>query len=91
MTGPGGACEPRPAPVMPQPVRVLARVGVTLQDLHGQDDPGVLQVGDVEVSRGVAGQADVQHPGTHVNTLRVRTLLLYQVNTVVNTCSYSCY
>lgn len=43
--------------------------GVTLQYLHGQDDPGVLQVGDVEVSRGVAGQANVEHPEKHTNTL----------------------
>lgn len=35
---------------------------LTLQDLHGQDGPGVLQVGDVQVARRVAGQADVQHP-----------------------------
>lgn len=33
-----------------------------MQDFHGQDGPGVLQVGDVEVARCVAGQADVQNP-----------------------------
>lgn len=38
------------------------REEVTLKDLHGQDGPGVLQVGDVQVARGVAGQADVEHP-----------------------------
>lgn len=32
-----------------------------MKDLHGQDDPGVLQVGDVQVASCVAGQADVQH------------------------------
>lgn len=35
---------------------------VTLKDLHGQDGPGVLQVGDVKVASCVAGQADVKHP-----------------------------
>lgn len=34
----------------------------TLKDLHGQDGPGVLQVGDVQVACCVAGQADVEHP-----------------------------
>ena len=33
-----------------------------MKDLHGQHDPGVLQVRDVQVARRVAGQADVQHP-----------------------------
>jgi hypothetical protein len=35
---------------------------LTLKDLHGQDDPGVLQVGDVQETSRVAGQTDVQHP-----------------------------
>lgn len=34
----------------------------TLKDLHGQDSPGVVQIGDVQVACGVTGQADVQHP-----------------------------
>lgn len=37
-------------------------MSATLEDLHGQDGPGVLQVGDVQVPRRVAGQADVQNP-----------------------------
>lgn len=40
------------------PVQIKA---FTLEDLHGQDDPGVLQVWDVQVTSRVAGQADVQN------------------------------
>lgn len=44
-------------------VRPETRCSLTLKDLHGQDDPGVLQVGDVQIAGRVAGQPDVQHPG----------------------------
>lgn len=40
------------------PVQIKA---FTLENLHGQDDPGVLQVWDVQVTSRVAGQADVQN------------------------------
>lgn len=34
---------------------------VTLKDLHWQHDPGILQVGDVQIPSRVASQTDVQH------------------------------
>uniref|UniRef100_A0A3B5PXT3 Uncharacterized protein n=1 Tax=Xiphophorus maculatus TaxID=8083 RepID=A0A3B5PXT3_XIPMA len=53
--------EPLSAPFSTS-INWLTPPRLTLQDLHGQDDPGVLQVGDVQVARRVAGQADVQNP-----------------------------
>lgn len=51
--------------VLTPPPTTAQRNKVTLKDLHGQDGPGVLQVGDVQVARSVAGQADVEHPETN--------------------------
>lgn len=44
-----------------------------MKDLHGQDGPGVRQVGDVQVTRRVAGQTDVQH--SEGETWRVNQLV----------------
>lgn len=56
-THPGSCHVPRV-----QAARCEECVNVTLKDLHGQDGPGVLQIGDVQVASCVAGQADVQNP-----------------------------
>lgn len=52
------------------------REEVTLKDLHGQDRPGVLQVGDVQVACSVAGQADVEHPEGDRRAAWVKTALI---------------
>lgn len=73
----------------------------TLEDLHGQDGPGVLQVGDVQVACCVAGQANVEHPEGHnnisdahkqasdsVHSNALHSLLLYNSNYLNISCNH---